>query len=48
MRGKKLLIGMLALSVISSNSFASGSGGMVWKNQLQPYRSQYQDLWLEL
>ena len=31
MRGKKLLIGMLALSVISSNSFASGSGGMVWE-----------------
>jgi trbC/VIRB2 family len=28
---KKLLMGMLALSVISSNAFATGSGGMVWE-----------------
>ena len=28
---KKLLIGMMALSVISSNAFATGSGGMVWE-----------------
>ena len=28
---KKLLIGMLALSIISSNAFATGSGGMVWE-----------------
>ena len=28
---KKLLIGMMALSVISSNAFATGAGGMVWE-----------------
>ena len=28
---KKILIGMMALSVISSNAFATGAGGMVWE-----------------